>query len=294
MKYVIHKQTKNNGLLTFMEVDRDVAREMIEKNHYSKKWNTSFGIVNIGVFRDDVLLGVAVFGNLMNPGSYKSISDELESNNIIELNRLWIDDSIGHNGETTMLGASFKIIRKCYPHIKAIQSFADGRLGCGTIYKASNFDYYGFDQTLFAENTETGEVFHHVPFENTKRPGSMLERWRMLLDDKCKWFDVKTYRYIYWLDRKVKCKKEKLPYPEYSKGIDYREFTYPPRMYARAYLMFKWRGEDNYANLAKAKSKSLDFDAEIKDLEENETMKWLKTLDEFNRDKGLTDLFGHF
>ena len=144
----IIKNTKNNGVLYIREIEYGVARDMIVTNHYSKKWNTAFGTINFGVFRDDTLLGCAVFGNLMNTKSYKNITD-LGPKSVIELNRLWLSDDLQRNAETLMLSACFKILRKKYPYIKYVQSFADGRLGCGTIYKAANFGYYGYTFSSF-------------------------------------------------------------------------------------------------------------------------------------------------
>src|SRR5699024_9312061 len=161
---------------------------MIIKNHYSKKWNTPFGTFNVGVYKDGVLKGVAVYGNLMNSKAYKNISNH-GPGSVIELNRMWIDDELGHNAETLLISSSIKILKKVRPDVKYIQSFADGRLGCGTIYKAANFDYYGYTKSrlgcgtiykaanfdyygytksLFFKDELTGEVFHKVPIENTK------------------------------------------------------------------------------------------------------------------------------
>ena len=88
------------------------------------------GKMNFGIFKDNSnkCLGTAVFGRMMNLKSFKSISDDLEENEIVELNRLWIDDYLGHNAESVFIGAYFKIFRSFYPEIKAVQSFADGRL----------------------------------------------------------------------------------------------------------------------------------------------------------------------
>ena len=166
--YVI-KKSKNNGNLLIKEIDYDVAKKMVVKNHYSHTWNTSFGKINFGIYRGDKLLGCAVYGNLMNPKSTKSITDDGE---IIELNRLWVDDVLGKNTETMFLSATFTIIKNKYPEIVLVQSFADGRLGVGTIYKASNFGYYGKTTSRFFDNGN--ETFHKVPLENTKRPKGFI------------------------------------------------------------------------------------------------------------------------
>lgn len=220
---LLYNGEKVEKTLIFKEVDYETAKEMIIANHYSHKWNTAFGKINIGVFINERLLGVASFGNLMNPKSYSKIGKDLQSNNVIELNRLWVDDELGKNTETTLLGACWKIMKSDYPEIKVIQSFADGRLGCGTIYKAASFKYYGFTESLFFENIETKETQHKVPMENTMRPDGMVKINSDMVIGKLVPFTVKTYRYIYLLDREIEISLKELPYPVYDKGINYIE-----------------------------------------------------------------------
>lgn len=246
---IITKKTKHMGILEFKEIDKPVAKEMIVKNNYSHKWGTPFGVINIGVFRDNKLLGVAVFGHMMNPNSYKSIAD-IEKNEIIELNRLWISDELGHNAETITLGACWKILKKDYPHIKLVQSFADGRLGCGTIYKASNFKYYGNSTTLFYENIETKEIKHNALFNDGRHIGSMLKHNKELLDGKLRPFKVKTYRYIYILDKRVDVKLKEKPYPTYSKGMEYVSITYSDNLLGKLVLGYNSMNDSYHANKA--------------------------------------------
>lgn len=233
----IIKNTKNNGTLVFKEIDYGSAKKMMIENHYSKKWNSSFGKINVGVFRDNKLLGACVFGNLMNPQSYKKFNEHFTKDSVIELNRMWLDDVLGHNAETTLIGASFKILKKCYPKIKAVQSFADGRLGCGTIYKASNFKYFGFSKSLFFKDIETGEVFHKVPLENTKRPLGFIGKNLRYLDSKLVAFYVKTYKYIYILDKKISLNYKECPYPDYEKGEELLKYDHSIGLLCRLYLM---------------------------------------------------------
>ncbi len=234
---IIEKNSKNMRKLIIKEVEYSIAKEIITKNHYSRKWNTSFGKINIGIFKDDRLLGVAVFGNLMNPNSHKKISD-LGEGSVIELNRLWIDDELGHNAETILLGACWKIIKKEYPHIKFVQSFADGRLGCGTIYKAANFKYYGYTESLFFRDTTNDEVFHKVPLENTKRPLGFLGKNYLYLDNNLEPFKVKTYKYIYPLYKNRIPKLKEKEYPKYDKGVIETEYKHSSSLLSRLALMY--------------------------------------------------------
>jgi len=223
----ILKETSALGRLIIKPVDKVLAKDLIVKNHYSHKWNEGgFGKYNFGIFRadePDVCLGVAVYGYMKNPRA-KLFTHPNPKAWMCELNRMWIDDTLGHNAESVLIAASIKLLRKLDPDCVAVQSFADGRLGCGTIYKAANFRYFGFHYTKFLRNRRTGEITHEQILTNTTSPSAYLRaNVAFLLGD----FDVlivKTYRYIYPLCKRfVFCKPEK-PYPQYEKGFTLTEW----------------------------------------------------------------------
>jgi len=246
MKEIV-KVSKNLGTLLIKPIKREIAKTIITQNHYSKKWNSSFGVINYGIYRNNKLLGVAVFGNLMNPKSYSSIT-ELGADSIIELNRLWIDDVLGHNAESILISSSFKLIKHNHPNIKFVQSFADGRLGCGTIYKATNFDYFGYSKSLFFESQVNGETFHKVPLENTMRPLGFLSKNKQYLDNELNPFYVKTYRYIYLLDKKANVLLKKEPYPAYDIGIEEIEtYNHSIGLLVRLMIMYNMIGDIDYS-----------------------------------------------
>jgi len=271
------------GKLIIKEIDYNTAKEITIKNHYSKKWNTAFGKYNFGIFKENRLLGVAVYGNLMNPKSYKNWCDELEQGQVLELNRMWIDDELGHNAETILIGATFKLFKMIYPNIKIIQTFADGRLGCGTIYKASNFKYYGYTKSLFFENIDDGIVYHKVPMENSKRPKGLLKLNKLFLDNKLKPFFVKTYRYGYILDKRLrkKIKLKEKPYPTYDKGIELIEkYIHPFGLCVRVMLYFDVLNNVTYSNKMQDYidnfHKNSKLGLEIKKQKENKSYLWFK------------------
>lgn len=177
MKNQIRKETKNLGTLIIKPVDKQIAKDLIVKNHYSHKWNDgSFGKYNYGIFYEDnpdKCLGVAVYGYMKNPNA-KIFEHPNPKAWMCELNRMWIDDCLGHNAETLLIGASLKLLKNTDSSVVAVQSFADGRLGCGTIYKAANFKYYGYHYTRFLENDKTGEILHEQILTNTTSPSGYL------------------------------------------------------------------------------------------------------------------------
>lgn len=225
------------------------AKAIVLPNHYSGKWNSHFGTAgNFGVYLNGELLGAAVYGHLMNPGSYRSIAD-VDRGQIIELNRLWIDDRLGRNTESQVIAKSLKWFRQNTP-VQIVQSFADGRLGCGTIYKASNFRYYGKSRTLFIRHVDTGEILHGAPLSNTARPKGMLYGNEWIVDGKAEAFYTDTYRYMYPLTNHGQraIKLEELPYPEYRKGEDIDNDYKPPlAVIARCVVLCGYLGDKRYA-----------------------------------------------
>jgi len=222
----IYEKITKYGLFIAKEMSKSLAKALIKKNHYSKTWYHTFGKINYGLYVDNKLLGVASFGSLKVPKSFNKLSEDITKDQILELNRLWIDDCLGKNSESAFIALCLKSIKANYD-IKIIQSFADGRLGCGTIYKASNFKYYGYHETEFFEDTKTGKVYHEQIFHNSTRP-LVITNNLLMINGQFKKFSTKTYRYIYLLDKKCKIRLRELPYPIYEKGlteIDWKQDT---------------------------------------------------------------------
>ena len=217
------KETSALGRLIIKPVDKALAKELIVANHYSHKWNEGgFGKYNFGIFRaeaPDDCLGVAVYGYMKNPKA-KLFTHPNPNAWMCELNRMWIDDTLGKNAESVLIAASIKLLRKLDPDCVAVQSFADGRLGCGTIYKASNFRYYGFHYTRFLRNKRTGEMIHEQILTTTTSPTGYLRSNIAYLIGDLEVFQVKTYRYIYPLCKRFRFNGPEKPYPQYEKGID--------------------------------------------------------------------------
>lgn len=208
-------------------MSKDEAKELIVREHYSHNWGSSFGAYNYGIRLHGELLGVASYGNLMNPQSFKSIAD-LNAEQVTELNRLWIDDRLGKNAETWLMAEAHKRLAKDTP-VRLVQSFADGRLGVGTIYQAANFGYYGCSTTRFHRNLADGRSYHDTPFSNASRSGIYL-RNAMHARGELETFTVNTYRYLKPLTkaarRRIKLKPK--PYPKQREGITKHPDYIPP------------------------------------------------------------------
>lgn len=229
-------------------VDYDVAKKMTVENHYSKTWNGSFGAENYGIFHGDTLLGVAVYGRPKNPASARRVAS-VDPMQVIELNRLWIDDVLGTNTETWMLGQTFRLLREA--GYQVVQSFADGRLGVGTIYQAANFTYHGYHETIFFEDVTDGTVYHPTSFSNTSVVGPFIHRNLLLTEPgRLNAFSVRTYRYLYPLTKygRRRILLPSRPYPKERAGMrPVDDYTPPPQQIARAAALAEAVGRDEEA-----------------------------------------------
>src|SRR5699024_895446 len=133
---------------------------------------------------------------------------------------------------------------------------------------AANFDYYVYTKSLFFKDELTGEVFHKVPLENTEEMTGMMAKNALYLSGRLTAFYVKTYRYIYNLDKKDKAKLKSIPYPKYEKGQEWIEnYMHPPGLLARLYVMYDFIGDVYNAKKAKMKLVSSGYnEMEIKTL----------------------------
>ena len=131
------------------EIDRNLANSVIIKNHYSKKvYNATY--IHLGLFVDNSLKGVLQYGYAMNPASASSVVTGTELDQYLELNRMWISDDAGQYPESRAISASIKYIKRKFPRVKWIQSFADERCGgFGIVYQACSFCYYGEHTSVF-------------------------------------------------------------------------------------------------------------------------------------------------
>lgn len=192
------------------EIERDLANEIIIKNHYSKKvYNGTY--INLGLFENDILLGVLQYGYAMNPASCASVVEETKQDEYLELNRMWLSDEIKTKyPESQAISMSVSYIKKKYPKIKWIQSFADERCGgFGIVYQACSFNYYGEHTSTFWELD--GIVYHNTNMtinKNTKRYKNNVGGARYLQEnkDRAERCVLRQFRYIKFLDSRWKKK----------------------------------------------------------------------------------------
>lgn len=180
-------------------IPRATAADIIRRRHYSGRIvNNSY--IHLGVFMEGRLMGALQFGYAMNPSSGRKIVTGTENREYLELNRMWIDDAVPGNGESTALSYAIRYIKRAYPMVGWIQSFADERCGgAGIVYQAANFIYCGCHRTRFFELD--GEWYHEMMLSRGEHAGARGRYLQANLNRAVAHL-FRQFRYIYFIDRR--------------------------------------------------------------------------------------------
>ena len=115
------------------------ANRIIKSLHYSGKVVQN-SQVHLGVFLDGKCGGAMQFGPSLHKRNMLGIVEGTLWNEFIELNRMALSDWLPRFGESRVISVCMRFLKKSYPYLKWVVSFADGtQCGDGTIYRASGF-----------------------------------------------------------------------------------------------------------------------------------------------------------
>jgi hypothetical protein len=187
-------------------IDNATAQDVVVKHHYLHRkapCSQAFGLF------DDAgeLRGVVMYGTPSSSSLRAGIAGKEHANNVVELTRLWIDDSTPKNSESYLIGNSIKHCGK-----EIVVSFADtSQNHLGIVYQATNWMYTG----LSAKRTDW-QVQGIEKHGHTWADKYTAVEMRELFGDK---FTLvprsRKHRYIY-LNAKGKRKKELMALLKYQ------------------------------------------------------------------------------
>jgi len=142
------------------------ARRVIKCLHYSGKVVQNSQL-HFGVFLGGECGGALSFGPPLDKRKMQGLVAGTKFNGFLELNRLALADWLPPNGESRSLGVCLRLIRKQYPHIEWVVSFADGtQCGDGTIYRASGFDLVAIKESKNLIRRGDGVIIHKMTLES--------------------------------------------------------------------------------------------------------------------------------
>ena len=139
------------------------AKRIVRQIHYSGKVVPNSQI-HLGAFLNGRCGGAMQFGPPMRKEFVHPLVEGTGWNDMLELNRMAFADWLPRNSESRCLGFSMRWLRKTYPHLKWILTFADGtQCGDGAIYRAAGFILTGIKKNDGIRiNPRTGEYVHTV------------------------------------------------------------------------------------------------------------------------------------
>jgi hypothetical protein len=145
-----------------------VANALVRRLHYSGKVVNNSQL-HFGVFLAGRLEGVMSFGPPFDKRTLLSLVSGTGWNGFLELNRMAFSAALPRNSESRALGVALRTIKKAYPHIEWIVSFADAtQCGDGTIYRAAGFILTGIKKNNSILRLESGEVVAEMTYTKGK------------------------------------------------------------------------------------------------------------------------------
>jgi len=180
-------------------IGKKEAEKLLLEFHYLKDHSRGFKTgYNYGLFRDESIssegpLGVCIFTGIPVPEIAQSAFglERNEQDGLFELSRLCLHPSIQKTEHNLASWFVAKCIRKLRntTTVRAILSYADSDFHEGTIYKASNFGYYGLSDPKkdFWIKQEDGTYIKHSRgkmsgLEGEWRDRSRKHRYLMVFD----------------------------------------------------------------------------------------------------------------
>ena len=124
-------------------ISAKAASTLVKRVHYSGK-TVQNSQLHLGVYLSGKIEGAMQFGPSLDKRKIQGLVEGTGWNGFIELNRMAFSERLPRNSESRAIAIAMKLIRKHYPGIEWVISFADGtQCGDGTIYRASGFALTG-------------------------------------------------------------------------------------------------------------------------------------------------------
>ena len=196
-------------------INRKAVKSFVEKYHYSHNINGiqsyhHFGLYSEGNFGLPKMIGAMMYAMPSMPDTAAKYNP-INPCKCMELRRLVCVDDTPKNTESYFIGKTLRWLKR-NTDLEVIISFADQHYEhSGTIYKASNFEYFGETSKSRILMVDGKEV-HGRSLNQTKRPyGRELKKRYEAGDENIYWVPRKPkHIFVYYLNKKIKRKIKKL------------------------------------------------------------------------------------
>lgn len=162
--------------ITVKPISAADARRVVQAVHYSGK-TVNNSQLHLGVFLNGRLEGAMQFGPSLDKRKIQGIVEGTPWNGFLELNRMAFSEALPRNSESRALAVAFRLIRKHYPHVQWVISFADGaQCGDGTIYRAAGFALTGVKRNNSMWAAPNGEAVADVTLRGAGSHGAQFRK----------------------------------------------------------------------------------------------------------------------
>jgi hypothetical protein len=206
---------------TIKEISSQEATKMVVENHYlHRRASTMFAY---GLFDGEEMIGCVIYGKPASNSLCVGVCGPDESNQVLELTRLWIADGTPKNTESYLIGRSLRLL----PEEKDIVvSYAEIDAGhIGVVYQATNWIYTGMSDrhVEWRLDGKSGSHSRHIFDQHggvngaKEFYGDRLERHERPRKHRYVYFNTKSKRRKQELLDKLRYKVQ--PYPK-KEGSD--------------------------------------------------------------------------
>ena len=185
--------------------------------------------LNLGVFYDGRCLGVLSFGYAASTGKKikKYCGVELNKNQYLEMMRMWIDDSLGHNTESYVLSKAMATLKSM--GVLLVFTHAGGcKNDCGFVYQSSSWLYFGREPCNDFYHCKDGSyknISSAMRFGRIDVKGKTAQQIGEELFGEGKILKSWRYNYAYPIAKSLRKKLNKIhqDYPKVSEDYRYKQ-----------------------------------------------------------------------
>lgn len=149
-----------------------IWKDFLDSFHYARSGRSSK--LKFGAFLDRELIAVVKFSSTTRDGTPRTLG--LSSSQVLELDRLCIHPNYHKkNFASWLISRSSNFVFQ-NPEVRALVSFADPQSGhSGSVYKASNWDYFGKTSPSYEYISTDGSILHKKTAYERARSAHMKE-----------------------------------------------------------------------------------------------------------------------
>jgi hypothetical protein len=185
------------------DVPLDVAREFLSQHHYLGGCGNAAMPWGLYSQRTSELLGIIAFQTPISEAVRASVFGKKYKERVTEFHRMAIVDRAPSNTATWFIARTLDELKDYKPKYWAVVTFADTTVGHdGTVYQASNADYYGTTGEHTFYRTQDGDLkAPRQVGENITIQDALDRGWTPEQRDA-------KHRYVYWLPDEYQSKDE--------------------------------------------------------------------------------------